>query len=262
MSDRQSRLHHFFSPEVRFITALYGLLLALFALLRLLLLWRNSVFARQIPASLLAESFRVGLRFDLAVSSYLLIPFFLLLLALQGRWRKWLLGGLAAAVGGVLFCWLAEIEFFRGLEFRLNTLVSEYMSHPKLVVGLIRNDYPVFPYLLEWAVLFAFFCAVFLLLYRRFLLSPPVAKEASEVLAGTMAVTLMLALMLFASRGGFVHKALQWDDAYFCEEPFANVLAQNVVFTLGHSALTRIMGKTQAFPGAGGQDTRGTAGGH
>jgi hypothetical protein len=56
--------------------------------------------AQQIPADLLAQSFWVGLRFDLAVSSYLLIPFFLLLLVLRGRLRVWLLAGLSALVGG------------------------------------------------------------------------------------------------------------------------------------------------------------------
>lgn len=262
MNDQEHSPHRFLTPEVLFTAGLYGLLLVVFALLRLLLLWRNMDLARPVPLSLLAESFRVGLRFDLAVSSYLLIPFFLLLLAANGRGRRWLLVALVSAGGGVILSGVTAVEFCRDLEARSGPLVFGIMGHPGTVAGIFRDGHRAFVGLLEWAVLFGFFCAVFLLLYRRFLLSPPVGEEASEVLAGTMAVTMMLALMLFASRGGFVHKALKWDDAYFCEEPFANVLAQNVVFNLGHIALARIMGNTQVFPGAGGQDTRGDAGGH
>ena len=50
--------------------------------MRLLLLWRNSFHASGIPAGTPAKSFLVGVRFDLAISSYLLIPLFLALLIL------------------------------------------------------------------------------------------------------------------------------------------------------------------------------------
>jgi phosphoglycerol transferase MdoB-like AlkP superfamily enzyme len=126
-------------PEALFTVGVYALLLALFAVLRLLLLWRNAHMAKQIPAGLLVQSFWVGLRFDLAVSSYLLIPFFLLLLVLRGRQRVRLLAGLSAVVGGVIFLSLAEIEFYRELEFRFNTVAFEYLNHPRIVAGETPN---------------------------------------------------------------------------------------------------------------------------
>jgi phosphoglycerol transferase MdoB-like AlkP superfamily enzyme len=255
MNYRQGRLRRFLVPEVLFTAGLYGLLLALFASLRLLLLWRTADLARQIPASLLAKSFWVGLRFDLAVSSYLLIPFFLLLLALRGRKRGWLLAGLAAAVGGVILSGLAEIEFYRELEFRFNTVVFEYMSHPRIVAGMVWEGYPVFGYLVGWSILFGLFCFAYARLCRRLLRPTPVAKGASEKLARTMGVTLMLVLMIFASRGGFAHEPLRWGDAFFSEEPFANNLALNGVFTMGRSVLEMVKGKdkvwTKALPPEG-----------
>jgi len=66
------------SGEIRFIAGLYLLLAALFAALRLLLLLRNANLAEQVAGGELVNSFLVGLRFDLAVASYLLIPLFLL----------------------------------------------------------------------------------------------------------------------------------------------------------------------------------------
>jgi hypothetical protein len=53
---------------------------------------------------------------------------------------------------------------------------------------------------------------------------------------------LMLTLMIFGSRGGFAHEPLRWGDAFFSEEPFANDLALNGVFTLGRSVLEKADG--------------------
>ncbi len=246
MNAKQARLRRFLLPEARFTVGVYGLLLALFAVLRLLLLWRNAGTARQIPAELLAQSFWVGLRFDLAVSSYLLLPFFLLLL-LRGRHRLPLLAGLAVIVGGVILSGLAEIEFYRELEFRFNTIVFEYLGHPRIVAGMIWEGYPVFTYLGLWTLLFALFLLGYRLLYRRILQPTLPAGGLPEKLVRTMGATVMLTLMIFASRGGFTHEPLRWGDAFFSEEPFANNLALNGVFTLGRSVIEKVKGKDKAW---------------
>lgn len=236
-------------PEALFIAGIYALLLILFAVLRLLLLWRNAGMAQQVPAEVLAESFWVGLRFDLAVSSYLLLLFFLLLLVLRGRQRVWLLAGLSAVVGGVIVSGLAEIEFYRELEFRFNTVIFEYLSHPRIVAGMAWEGYPVLRYLLVWALLLGLFVGACLWLYRRLLLPASPVQGAPAVIARTMGVTLMLALMIFASRGGFAHEPLRWGDAFFSEEPFANDLALNGVFTLGRSLLEKASGRDKVWTG-------------
>jgi len=249
MSQSTNRFRSLFLPEALFTAGVYVLLLALFAVLRLLLLWRNAGMAQQIPAELLTKSFWVGMRFDLAVSSYLLIPFFLLLLVLRGRKRVWLLAGLAAVIGGVIFSSLAEIEFYRELEFRFNTVVFEYLNHPRIVAGMAWEGYPVLRYLLVWAALLSFFTGACSWLYRRILLPAPPVKGAQAILARTMGVTLMLAMMIFASRGGFTHEPLRWGDAFFSEEPFANDLALNGVFTLGRSVLEKASGRDKVWTG-------------
>jgi phosphoglycerol transferase MdoB-like AlkP superfamily enzyme len=257
MPQPNNRFRSLLFPEALFTAGVYVLLLALFAVLRLLLLWRNTGMARQIPAELLAQSFWVGLRFDLAVSSYLLIPFFLLLLVLRGRQRIWLLAGLAAVVGGVIFSSLAEIEFYRELEFRFNTVVFEYLNHPRIVAGMAWEGYPVLRYLLVWALLLGLFSAACSWLYRRLLLPATPVRGASAILARTMGVTLMLALMVFASRGGFAHEPLRWGDAFFSEEPFANDLALNGVFTLGRSILEKASGRDKVWTGTLAADEAG-----
>jgi hypothetical protein len=208
------------APEILFTSGIYIVLLALFSILRLLLLWRNSGMVRDISPELLINSFGVGLRFDLAVGSYLLLPLFLLLPALRGRGRVWLLRGFSALVGAVMLLGLVEIEFYRELEFRFNTVVFEYLNHPRIVAGMAWDGYPVLRYMLVWTGLTALFACACYGLYRRILLPSSPVKGAPAVLARATGLMLMLTLMIFGSRGGFAHEPLRWGDAFFSEEPW------------------------------------------
>ena len=78
-------------PEIRFVAGVYLFLILIFAALRGMLLLRNSLQATGIEPGVLAKSFLVGMRFDIAISSYLLIPFFLCLVLFPLQWRKALL---------------------------------------------------------------------------------------------------------------------------------------------------------------------------
>lgn len=232
-------------PEVRFISAIYGLLLVVFAVLRGLLLWRNHLQAAGIPEDVLAKSFLVGLRFDLAISSYLLIPLFLLLLLLPRQRHKVLIYGFCALVGALILFGIAEVEFYRELEMRFNTLVFEYLSHPTIVAGMIWEGYPVFRYLLLWILLMVFLCAGVRWAYRKSWPehNAPVVFRWSIARAGVAGC--LLIMMVIGARGGLASQPLRWGDAFFCEDAFANNLALNGVYTLGRSALEKMYGSQQ-----------------
>ncbi|MEZ4484639.1 MAG: LTA synthase family protein [Syntrophotaleaceae bacterium] len=228
-------------PEVLFVGGLYGVLLLLFALLRLFLLWRNPELAGQVPTGLLLKSFWVGARFDLAISSYLLMPL-LLLLALLRR-RRLLLVGFITLVSGMLFMGLAEAEFYREFESRFNNLVFEYVGHPKIVAGMIWDGYPVVRYVLFWLALAGILVGSVRLLNRWLLQRQQPTETPRHNLLRIMGTVAALTLMVFFSRGGFGHSPLRWGDAFFCEAPFANHLALNGMFTLGRSAWDKIYAK-------------------
>jgi phosphoglycerol transferase MdoB-like AlkP superfamily enzyme len=236
-------------PEVLFIGGLYGVLLLLFALLRLLLLWRNPTLAHQVPIELLLQSFWVGVRFDLAISSYLLMPLLLLLILLP-RLRSLLLAGFAALVGGLLFMGLAEVEFYREFESRFNNLVFEYIGHPRIVVGMIWDGYPVVRYVLLWLLLAAVLAGSMRLLYWLLLRTQRSVASSRHSLLHIMGTVVALTLMVFLSRGGFGSSPLRWGDAFFCEAPFANHLALNGIFTLGRSAWDKIYSKQKVWVNA------------
>ncbi len=206
-------------PEIRFTAALALLLLAVFAALRLILLWRNANLAAALPPALVAESFLTGLRFDLAVSSYLLIPFFLLLLVLRGRMRNWLLAGMIPLVGMLILAGLAEAEFYRELDMRFNSLVFEYLSHPLIVAGMIWEGYPIFGFLLLGTTLLGLFSLAYGRLRRRLLQSPvPEEKRRSTgIPLRTLAILATVTLLVLAARGGLAPAPRRWGGADFCE---------------------------------------------
>ena len=234
------------SGEIRFIAGLYLLLAALFAALRLLLLLRNANLAEQVAGGELVNSFLVGLRFDLAVASYLLIPLFLLLVGLSQRWRGRIVFGFGVLTAALLLLGVSEAEFYGEFESRYNALVFEYLSHPKIVGEMIWEGYPVVRYTLIWLLLVVFWGLGLRFLARRHLRSAPPAATPRQSLLRIMGMTLTLAAMIVVLRGGITGEPLRWGDAFFSESTFANHLGLNGLFTLGRSGWDKIYSK-QAF---------------
>ena len=188
-------------PEIPLILGLYGVLLLVFAALRLLMLWRNGHLGSASAPLTLAQSFLVGIRFDLAIASYLLILLFLLLVLLR-RQQALVLVVFTCLVALLTLFGIAEAEFYRELEMRFNSLVFEYLSHPDIVGGMLWSGYPVLRYLLLWALVVLLLVAGIRILYRRLLLPGRAVTSRPAALRLTGAVC-MLTLMVFAARGGF-----------------------------------------------------------
>ena len=230
--------------QTSYVFGLYALCLAAFSALRLLLWWRNADFAGDAPPGVIARSFLVGLRFDLAVGAYLIIPLLLALAFLPARGRLWARRVLLVAFPLVLLLGVAEAEFYREFSVRFNNLVFEYLKHAGTVSGMIWDGYPVLRYLAVWAVLAGLFLLAERWWWRH---NQPAtgmtAGTARERLRRGAATVVALVLLVFAARGGVAGEPLRWGDAFFSETPFANHLALNGIFTLGRSVWDTIYSK-------------------
>lgn len=207
-----------------------------FALLRLLFLWRNDLAATDLPASLLAQSWLVGLRFDLAISAYFSLALLVLLwlpTRLKPRLAYWTTLPFALLT---LLIGLSDVEFFRELDMHLNHLAVEYLSHPKIVAGMIWEGYPIISYLLLGS-LWICCCRLWLKGFGRLAASYQRSLGSERPWQRLASGLLLILLLIFASRGGFQKSPLRWGDAYFSDQPFANQLALNGTFTLGRSLL-------------------------
>jgi len=230
--------------QAPYLFGLYALILAAFSGLRLLLWWRNADFGSDAPPGVIAESFFVGLRFDLAAGAYLMILLFLALMLLPPRGQLWARRVVLAVFSLILLLGVAEAEFYREFSVRFNNLVFEYLKHAGIVSGMIWDGYPVLRYLAAWAVLTGAFLAAERWWWRCCAhdSAAPSMGNRSRLKRGMVNV-LVLALLITAARGGVTGEPLRWGDAFFSETTFANHLALNGMFTLGRGAWDTIYSK-------------------
>jgi phosphoglycerol transferase MdoB-like AlkP superfamily enzyme len=129
-------------------------LLALYVLLRVALLVYNRELIGATPAATFAEAFYNGLRFDLRVVVYALVPLLLSLLSVRAMaardlQRLWLTGFASIT----LFLGLSELDFYREFHQRLNGLVFQYFQEDsQTVLSMLWNGFPVARYLLACTV--------------------------------------------------------------------------------------------------------------
>jgi len=227
-------------PTLYFL-ALTILLAVFFELWRGILLLLLRDLAPDVPTPVLARSFLVGLRFDLSVASYLVMPLLLLGMipyADIGRSRlarHIVFIALTLLAGGAFLLSLVDIEFFRFFNARLNGIALNWIDTPGWVAHMIWETYPVVAYLMLWLAVWA--CFVWLAWWFSELLVTR-RKHASPVWVNTLWATAALAVLALGARGRVVEKApLRWGAAYFSEYQFANQLALNSVFTFVHDAV-------------------------
>jgi len=227
-------------------TLLCGLaLLALYTLLRCALLWYNHDLAGPLPAATLAEAFLNGLRFDLRLVGYGLIP--LILCTTSARAipaRRFMVGWLTAFASLTLFFGLVELDFYREFHQRLNALVFQYLvADPLTVAKMLWFGFPVLSYLLAWAL-------GSWLLYRVFKRLDGLTRwgvsargpAGAAARSGAFALCLLATLLMIR---GTVQQGppMRWGAAYTTDSPFANQLGLNGNLSLAGAAAQRLSGQ-------------------
>jgi phosphoglycerol transferase MdoB-like AlkP superfamily enzyme len=216
-------------------------IMLLLSLLRLALLAYNREMILDTPASTFVEAFGNGLRFDLRLVAYTLIPVALALvspwlMACRGLWRFWL----TVTSSIMLFLGLMEMDFYREFHQRLNGLVFQYVKEdPKTVMSMLWYGYPVVRYLIAWVAVTWLLSLVFKGIDRltrpRDLPAGPPARAATAgawyVRVG--ALVLVLVVIVAAGRGTLRQgPPLRWGDAYTTDSNFANQLGLNGTLSL------------------------------
>jgi phosphoglycerol transferase MdoB-like AlkP superfamily enzyme len=161
----------------RYVTLLWvaGLFLLLNLLTRIALAVFDADSANFMPLRL-AAIVGVGLLYDLAALSYVLVPFaiFALLCSngqLGRRLHAWLAStALLAGLGGMLFVVVSEFLFWNEFSSRFNFIAVDYLLYTREVIGNIQQSYPV-----GWIL--SGLAALALLIF--FLLRQPVWRAAS-----------------------------------------------------------------------------------
>lgn len=213
--------------------------MVLFALSRALLLTRNWSLAADIPSTELLKAFLVGARFDLVITSYVLVPMVLAMFLPAGLSRRaWWNGWLAIVAGVFSFLAALELDFYKEFHARLNSLVFQYVKEdPATVLNMLWYGFPVIRYLLLTLVLAVLSIAALRWVDRHTRWPARQSNYRRRLL-----VTLVSALVITGcARGTFRSGSpLRWGDAFYGQYLFANHLALNGSFTLSKAALSAV----------------------
>lgn len=223
------------ADEVRFLLGTVVILLVFFAAMRGLLLWRNFALTTDIPWQDLARSFLVGMRFDLAIACYIVLPpvFGLILLGGLGR-RKIVRAWLFLITAAVLFAGVVELDFYHEFHSRLNSIAFQYLREdPATVSSMLWNGFPVLRYLLLWVALSACFVLAMNALHRQTAGHSHVQGRPAIRLRIAVSVIMILALAVGIRGKISSGPPMQWGDGFHSQYLFANHLALNGSFTLG-----------------------------
>lgn len=221
--------------ELAYLAGAACILLSLFTVARALLLARNRSLLESIPAGEVVESFGVGLRFDLLMTAYTLLPLALSLFFAGGArrrvwWNTWL--GALLVVYSVLA--MAELDFYREFHTRLNSLVFQYIKEdPKTVLSMLWFGFPIVRYLLVAAALAGLAMFALLRLDRR------TRRRGDDAYRVRLVAALIVALLVALAARGTLRQGppLRWGDAFHGEYLFANHLALNGAYTLSKAAM-------------------------
>jgi len=224
---------NFFNPIITGFLKTLVVFLSFFSLYRLALLVANIQEFKDIPLSIILQSFVVGLRFDLSVSLYALsllfvLNYFFFFFNKENWLRLFNLVYLTLVLFVFVFLSVVEIEFYKYFHTRLNIYVFNIEKNPGFVTKMIWESYPVIPLLL--IVLLITLVGFFI--FRKITFSrkvktapPPIFKLLSFVVFGI--------LMFIGIRGTLSKKTpLRWGHAFFSTYNACNKLALNGIFTL------------------------------
>ncbi|MGE6992920.1 LTA synthase family protein [Pseudomonas sp. NPDC047961] len=235
------------AAHLRFTFASALALLAMFALLRLGLLLFNRELLGSTPLASIVEAFGNGLRFDLRVAVYVLLPLLLGVLSIRvmaarGLLRLWL----SVCASLTILLGLIELNFYREFHQRLNSLVFQYLQEdPATVLSMLWHGFPVLQLLAAWGAASVAMYALFGWL-ERLTRGAPVARPGAASRNGAAwyaraaVFTLLVLVCVVAARGTLRQgPPLRWGDAFTTESMFANHLGLNATLSLYDAAKNR-----------------------
>ena len=218
-----------------FNTAIFSLFS--FAILRVILIIRNKDLLEGIPGIDILNAFLTGIRFDLIVVSYILLPLIFGLLLFRGLGKRkiaslWII----LAMGFCLFLGVVELDFYHEFHNRLNSIAFQYLKEdPATVSSMLWNGFPIIRYLLLWLLLVTLYAYVLkkIAAYRCFCSSDTSPVEPTHFAVRVVTVLFLLVLLIIGARGGTIRSGppLRWGDAFQSSHLFANHLALNGTFT-------------------------------
>jgi phosphoglycerol transferase MdoB-like AlkP superfamily enzyme len=225
--------------QLRFILFTYLAGMAVFTLLRAVLIFANYSLAKQVPFDIMVQALLMGLRFDTVISGYFLILplllFFLFsFLKRKPRWLErfvFLFLMTVYSIGFFIVC--ADIPWYRQFQTRITAAALNWTNTPSMMLKIIFQDVRNYPFLI------AFVCLIFIF-YKAMLRIKRTTIDAEtkslSITKSTLSYIFFIGLTLTGIRGRIELKSpIRWGTAFFSQYNFANQVGLNPVYTFMRS---------------------------
>ena len=229
--------------------------LQLFALMVVALLWLSQTLLRlifwlrfndpadPIPAQDLLWAFYLGLKFDLRIAIYCVIPLLLLgwIKALHpvysrfGR-RLWL-GYSTLALFVLLLFYATDFGHYAYLQQRLNATALRFLENLQISADMVWQSYPVVS---GGLILLALSAAGFVVLRILSARITPLPEQYNRWYKKTGVVFITFVVTVFLAYGKLSWYPLRWSDAFFSTQAFTGQLATNPVMYFFETMKNRV----------------------
>lgn len=228
-------------PHIIFILKIYAISIIVFSLFRLILFFNQwERIDNNVPASDVFTAFIIGLRFDIVISSYILmLPFLLfsVMYLLQKEFK--ILKKIIFFFVYILFCLsflvcAADIPYFNQFFARANMGLFLWMDSPMFVFKMITQE------VRYWIVAIPFIISIigYYIILKKIFRKPVIAPLKRPLIAGFVVTLIGIGLIFLGIRGRIEEKSpIRVGTAYFCNNSFLNQLGLNPNFTLLRSYL-------------------------
>ncbi|MET0636171.1 MAG: sulfatase-like hydrolase/transferase [Chitinophagaceae bacterium] len=205
-----------------------------FDLMRVLFLLYHSDKTSKLPGAVIAKSFWFGLRMDLSVAAYILLPvvLFVILSLFIHFFRRLLIYKIYTFIVLLLIsviC-LSDLELYNAWGFRIDSTPLKFLTTPKEAMASIGH-LPIAWILFFFIASYALFYFCFNIMLKRIFFQQ---QNNRKVLTGVL-LLIFMGTLLIPIRGGFQQSPLNQSSVYFSTISFANHAAINASWNFIHS---------------------------
>ena len=223
--------------------AVVALLWLVQTVLRLIFWLRFHDPADPVAGNDLLWSFYLGLKFDLRIAIFAVIPILLLgwikpLHPVYSRFgRKLWLAYSTLALLMLLLFYATDFGHYAYLQQRLNATALRFLENLQISATMVWESYPV---ITGGLILLALSAAGFIVLRRLSARITPLPQQYNRWYQKTGVVLITFFLTLFLAYGKLSWYPLRWSDAFFSTQAFAGQLATNPVMYFFETMKNRV----------------------
>lgn len=229
----------FGTPKLKFLYSLLIFQLILYTIFRLgfLIYFKDDIAPG--TTGLIFHSLGLGLRFDIRLAMFVLVPAMIFInLPLNPAFKVRLINWIYSILFTVIsFLYVTDIGYFGYLKSRLNATVIQFLKNPIISFEMVRESYP-WPLLLILIIALSFICIFIVVkLITPKLIGSPLTNNNKTRFAGAV---LFLALFGLGTYGSLQMYPLRWSEAFATPDAFTSNLSLNPILYVADTYTFRV----------------------